>query len=99
MTNPDSRSANYTAPGEASRALRFTIPVELAGLRLDQAPARPLPAEPRPRPAQLIDEGRGRRAGGAGDPPPQMKSGGAGGGGRPPPPRPARPPPPADPPA
>ena len=60
MTNSVSRSANYTAPDVPSRALRFTIPVELAGLRLDQALARLLPAESRTRLAKLIDEGRVR---------------------------------------
>src|SRR5258705_1877360 len=75
MTNPDSRSANYTAPGEASRALRFTIPVELAGLRLDQALARLLPAESRTRLAKLIDEGRVRVDGGTASPRLKMKSG------------------------
>ena len=38
--NAASRSANYTAPGRASRELRMTIPASLAGLRLDHAPPR-----------------------------------------------------------
>jgi 23S rRNA pseudouridine1911/1915/1917 synthase len=57
MVNPDSRSANYTAPGRASRELRMTIPASLAGFRLDQALARLLPEESRTRLAKLIEEG------------------------------------------
>jgi 23S rRNA pseudouridine1911/1915/1917 synthase len=57
MANPASRSANYNAAAPAARAVRFTIPVELAGLRLDQALARLLPEESRTRLARLIDEG------------------------------------------
>ena len=60
MTNPVSRSANYTAPEVASRALRFTIPLELAGLRLDQALAKLLPAESRTRLVKLIEAGHVR---------------------------------------
>ena len=55
-----SRSANYTAPQADSRALRITIPTELAGLRLDQALARLLPAESRSRLSKLIAEGHVR---------------------------------------
>ena len=58
--NPVSRSANYTAPQVPSRELRITIPVELAGLRLDQALARLLPEESRSRLAKLIEEGHVR---------------------------------------
>jgi 23S rRNA pseudouridine1911/1915/1917 synthase len=57
MTNPVSRSANYTAPEVPSRELRFTIPLDLAGLRLDQALAKLLPGESRTRLAKLIEEG------------------------------------------
>jgi 23S rRNA pseudouridine1911/1915/1917 synthase len=60
MTNPVSRSANYSAPEVAARALRFTIPLDLAGLRLDQALARLLPAESRSRLAKLIEQGHVR---------------------------------------
>ena len=55
--NPVSRSANYTAPTPASSALALSIPLEMAGLRLDQALARLLPEESRSRLARLIDEG------------------------------------------
>ena len=58
--NSGTRSANYTAAKPASRELRLTIPGALAGLRLDQALARLLPAESRSRLARLIDEGRVR---------------------------------------
>jgi 23S rRNA pseudouridine1911/1915/1917 synthase len=60
MMNPDSRSANYTAPGHASRELRMTVPAALAGLRLDQALAKLLPEESRSRLAKLIEEGHVR---------------------------------------
>ena len=68
MVNPVSRSANYNAPqsaGESSDALqprgvRFTIPLELAGSRLDQALARLMPGESRSRLARLIGEGHVR---------------------------------------
>ena len=57
-----SRSANYTVPKPLPE-LQLTIPLELAGLRLDQALARLLPEESRSRLARLIDEGTcGRRA-------------------------------------
>jgi 23S rRNA pseudouridine1911/1915/1917 synthase len=58
MSNPVSRSANYTAPPALSREVRLTIPAALAGLRLDQALARLLPEESRSRLARLIEEGR-----------------------------------------
>jgi len=45
---------------EDARELRFTIPVALAGLRLDQALARLLPGESRSRLARLIGEGQVR---------------------------------------
>jgi 23S rRNA pseudouridine1911/1915/1917 synthase len=57
MVNPDSRSANYTVPGEPFRAVKLTIPLDMAGLRLDQALAKLLPGESRSRLARLIDEG------------------------------------------
>jgi 23S rRNA pseudouridine1911/1915/1917 synthase len=57
MTNPGPRSANYTAAAAGARALRLTIPLEMAGLRLDQALARLLPGESRTRLARLIEEG------------------------------------------
>src|SRR3954471_13974110 len=75
MANPASRSANYTAPAPAARALRFTIPVELAGLRLDQALARLLPDESRTRLARLIDQGHVTVDGIAAAPKLKLKSG------------------------
>src|SRR5260370_23904104 len=60
MVNAVSRSANYTAREPSSREVRVTIPVELAGLRLDQALARLLPEESRSRLARLIEEGHVR---------------------------------------
>jgi 23S rRNA pseudouridine1911/1915/1917 synthase len=60
MTNPVSRSANYSAPQVPSPERRFTIPFELAGLRLDQALAKLLPGESRTRLAKLIGEGHVR---------------------------------------
>ena len=57
MANSVSRSANYTAPPLAARAVNLTIPVEMAGLRLDQALARLLPGQSRSRLARLIVEG------------------------------------------
>ena len=44
----------------AGRAVRLTIPLEMAGLRLDQALARLLPGESRSRLARLIEEGHVR---------------------------------------
>ena len=55
--NPVSRSANYTAPQPPSTPLKLTIPLALAGLRLDQALARLLPEESRSRLARLIEQG------------------------------------------
>jgi len=75
MANPASRSANYNAAAPAARALRFTIPVELAGLRLDQALARLLPDESRTRLARLIDEGHVTVDGAAAAPRLKLKSG------------------------
>jgi 23S rRNA pseudouridine1911/1915/1917 synthase len=57
MGNSVSRSADYNVAAEGSRELTFTIPVGLAGLRLDQALARLLPGESRSRLARLIGEG------------------------------------------
>jgi 23S rRNA pseudouridine1911/1915/1917 synthase len=57
MVNPVSRSANYTAPNDLSRAVRLAIPLEMAGLRLDQALARLMPDQSRSRLAKLIEEG------------------------------------------
>jgi 23S rRNA pseudouridine1911/1915/1917 synthase len=75
MTNPVSRSANYTAPEVPSRGLRFTIPVELAGLRLDQALARLMPGESRTRLARLIEAGHVRVDGEAASVRLKLKSG------------------------
>ena len=60
MANSVSRSANYTALPRAARAVNLVIPLEMAGLRLDQALARLLPAESRSRLARLIGEGHVR---------------------------------------
>jgi 23S rRNA pseudouridine1911/1915/1917 synthase len=60
MVNPVSRSANYTAREPANRAVKLAIPLEMAGLRLDQALARLLPGESRSRLARLIQEGHVR---------------------------------------
>jgi len=57
MANPVSRSANYTVPPRASRAVSLTIPLEMAGLRLDQVLAKLLPEESRSRLARLIEAG------------------------------------------
>src|SRR6266545_4508332 len=57
MVNPVSRSANYTAPQAVDRVVRLAIPLEMAGLRLDQALARLLPEQSRSRLAKLIEEG------------------------------------------
>src|SRR5688572_26130792 len=75
MVNPVSRSANYIAPNSSSRALKLTIPVEMAGLRLDQALARLLPEESRSRLARLIAEGHVRVDGREAAPRLKMKSG------------------------
>ncbi|HXN15117.1 MAG TPA: S4 domain-containing protein, partial [Usitatibacter sp.] len=47
-------------PNAASEALRLTIPLELAGVRLDKALARLLPHESRSRLSRLIEEGHVR---------------------------------------
>jgi 23S rRNA pseudouridine1911/1915/1917 synthase len=60
MVNPVSGSANYTVPDPSIRALTLTIPLEMAGLRLDQALARLLPDESRTRLARLVEEGHVR---------------------------------------
>src|SRR5688572_7205539 len=57
MANPVSRSANYTARERPISCVTLTIPLEMAGLRLDQALARLLPEESRTRLARLIEEG------------------------------------------
>jgi 23S rRNA pseudouridine1911/1915/1917 synthase len=75
MTNSVSRSANYTVPEDPSRARRFTIPVELAGLRLDQALAKLLPAESRSRLVKLIEAGHVRVDGESVSPRLKLKSG------------------------
>jgi len=54
-----SRRANYTG-GSEPRRQRFTIPLELAGARLDRALARLLPGESRSRLAKLIEQGHVR---------------------------------------
>ena len=73
--NPVSRSANYTAPQGAADVLELTIPLEMAGLRLDQALARLLPQQSRSRLARLIEEGHVRVAGRAAAARLKMKSG------------------------
>ena len=73
--NPVSRSANYTAPTLASRARTLTVPLEMAGLRLDQALARLLPEESRSRLARLIEEGHVTVDGQAAAPRLKLKSG------------------------
>jgi 23S rRNA pseudouridine1911/1915/1917 synthase len=60
MVNPVSRSANYSPPQHAAPCLTLTIPIDMAGLRLDQALARLLPEESRTRLARLIVEGHVR---------------------------------------
>ena len=75
MVNPVSRSANYTAPQPPSAALRITIPLEMAGLRLDQALARLLPQESRSRLVRLIEEGHVQVAGRAASASLKMRSG------------------------
>jgi len=57
MVNPEPRGANYTAPQASSRRVELTIPLELAGDRLDQALAKLLPDHSRSRLAKLIAEG------------------------------------------
>src|SRR5258706_16235899 len=88
MVNPVSRSANYNVPQSADessdalppRGVRFTIPLELAGARLDQALARLMPGESRSRLAKLIGEGHVRVDGEQAAGRMKLKSGGAGGG-------------------
>jgi len=75
MANPGPRSANYTAGEGGDRALRLTIPLEMAGLRLDQALARLLPGESRSRLARLIEEGHVRVDGAAAASRRKVKSG------------------------
>jgi 23S rRNA pseudouridine1911/1915/1917 synthase len=75
MANSVSRSANYSAPTLASRAVSLVIPLEMAGLRLDQALARLLPEESRSRLARLIGEGHVRVDGRAATPRLKLKSG------------------------
>jgi 23S rRNA pseudouridine1911/1915/1917 synthase len=55
MGNLEKPSRNYTASGDL---LRFTIPAELAGNRLDQALAKLVPGHSRSRLATLIREGQ-----------------------------------------
>ena len=65
MADPVSRGENYNARGGPIPRLRLRIPLELAGLRLDQALARLLPEESRTRLARLIEEGHVRVDGAA----------------------------------
>jgi 23S rRNA pseudouridine1911/1915/1917 synthase len=51
---------NYTVQAPDSPPRKLTIPLEMAGLRLDQALARLLPDESRSRLARLIEEGHVR---------------------------------------
>jgi 23S rRNA pseudouridine1911/1915/1917 synthase len=75
MSNPGSRSANYSAGEGAIPRLHLTIPLEMAGLRLDQALARLLPGESRSRLARLIEEGHVTVDGSAAASRRKMKSG------------------------
>jgi 23S rRNA pseudouridine1911/1915/1917 synthase len=75
MASPGSRSANYTAGEGGVRALHLTIPLEMAGLRLDQALARLLPGESRSRLARLIEGGHVKVDGAAAASRRKMKSG------------------------
>src|SRR6185436_20255356 len=52
-----SRKPNYSAAEAPSPGVRFTIPLELAGARLDGALAKLMPGESRSRLARLIEEG------------------------------------------
>src|SRR4051812_7264938 len=74
-----SRSVNYTVQALPSPARRLTIPLEMAGLRLDQALAKLLPDESRTRLAKLIEEGHVRVDGETASPRSKVKSGEAGG--------------------
>jgi 23S rRNA pseudouridine1911/1915/1917 synthase len=60
MSNPVSRGEDYSPPGASGSGLTFTIPLELAGLRLDQALAKLLPGESRSRLVKLIESGHVR---------------------------------------
>ena len=60
MSGPIPISANYTAQESPDAAVALVIPVEMAGLRLDQALARLMPQESRSRLARLIEEGHVR---------------------------------------
>ena len=64
MIDSVSRSGNYSPPEGPNRDVRFTIPLELAGLRLDQALAKLLPGESRSRLMKLIESGHVRVDGG-----------------------------------
>ncbi len=75
MVNPVSRSGNYTAPTADNRAVRLVIPVEMAGLRLDQALARLLPQESRTRLAKLVEQGHVLVDGAAGEGRRKVRSG------------------------
>ncbi len=75
MANSGPRGANYTAGEGGARALRVTIPLEMAGLRLDQALARLLPGESRSRLARLIEEGHVKVDGASAASRRKMKSG------------------------
>ena len=66
---------NYTVPQPPSAAVKLTIPIEMAGLRLDQALARLLPAQSRARLSRLILEGHVRVDGEAASARKKMKSG------------------------
>src|SRR5687768_11642824 len=52
-----SRNANYSVAKADSPPRKLTIPLEMAGLRLDQALARLMPEESRSRLVRLIEEG------------------------------------------
>ncbi|QJR15489.1 Ribosomal large subunit pseudouridine synthase D [Usitatibacter palustris] len=57
MVNPASGSRNYNPPEPPARRVNLTIPLDLAGLRLDQALAKLLPEVSRSRLAKLIEDG------------------------------------------
>jgi len=75
MSNPGSRSANYTVAKPVSRQVKLVIPSSFAGLRLDQALARLLPDESRTRLARLIEDGHVRVDGETATPKSKVKSG------------------------
>lgn len=60
VSDSAARSVNYTVHPPAGPARKLTIPLEMAGLRLDQALAKLLPDESRSRLARLIEEGHVR---------------------------------------